>query len=483
MVMFHRLDGSGRNPRQSQVEALEWLKSKWHSSNNLIINAPTGTGKSLVARAIQLETNAAIINPNNILIKQNLEDYPEVNHLIGKVHFSCESSGNCDSHYKHTKNYCEGCPYQRNKQQALLGAPTLFNPYSYIMLKRFAKEYKPPQTIVIDEFHQCLSMFRSLSVLNLKRDEWAIPSNIYSEFELILWLGEKKKILVEKYDEALRVADHESVRTLGRQKMECERILFMFLNDISCAYADFLEDSIQIGYVFLPHWVQQHLRDSERKILLSATSFSSDIQEILGTDEYITLNLESPIDKHSRPIFYRPSSYNMAYEDDPVPEDIVTSIEEIVAKHPGLNTIVHVTYALQEKLRGKFTIPVIQHTKETKNEALEQFKRQGGVFIASGFSEGIDLKDDLCRLTIIPTLQYPNVKSGYVSKRMSVKSGHRWYVEQTIKTLCQQVGRSTRNENDWSYTYILDNRFSKLVNNNQWIIPTSFTESIVWSGF
>jgi Rad3-related DNA helicase len=95
-------------------------------------------------------------------------------------------------------------------------------------------------------------------------------------------------------------------------------------------------------------------------------------------------------------------------------------------------------------------------------------------------AEGIDLKGDLCRVNIIPKLNWPDLNDEVVKKRRSLADGQEWYAMQTLKTLMQQVGRSTRSQEDYSATYILDPMFSRMVNQYKHKLPKSFTESIVW---
>lgn len=58
--LLKRFDGSGRQPRPLQVEALGWVADNW-SSPGLVIQAGTGTGKQAIARALQIATGGAIL--------------------------------------------------------------------------------------------------------------------------------------------------------------------------------------------------------------------------------------------------------------------------------------------------------------------------------------------------------------------------------------------------------------------------------------
>ncbi len=103
------------------------------------------------------------------------------------------------------------------------------------------------------------------------------------------------------------------------------------------------------------------------------------------------------------------------------------------------------------------------------------------MFLAAGCAEGLDLRDDFCRLNIIPALIRPNLGDPVVMKRRALADGDRWYALETMKTTIQQYGRSTRHEKDHSTTVVMDPTFSRTVNQYKDDIPTYFKESIQWA--
>lgn len=486
--MFHLGDGSGRELRPQQKQALEWLSQNWNRSNVFVINAPVGSGKGLIAKAVQLAVSADVINPNNVLIAQNIESYPGHNYLIGRSHYYCTACQRFptadDIHFK----FCPECPYPKHRVRAIAGEHTFYNPYSLHFVKQNAA-FKPKDTVVIDEFHQCIGMLRSLGGHALQQGMWGFPSNIANEFQLMEWVTTKLSTLKQQMEEAQNLAKHTIAANLERKYGQLSKIhaslTYASHNQVFSLEEKKIKGSLtkvlNLQSVTAPRWACQSLIGKGKVVLLSATVFDSDVRELIGHDNYMTLDLTSPIAKESRPVYFRPLNISLDYSADPDMETVAQSIMKIVNKHPNLNTIVHVSYDWSTKLLPYLSDKVIWHTKENKQEMLDKFKVEGGIFLAAGCAEGIDLKDDLCRVTIIPKLLFPNISDRFVTKRMASLGGWKWYAEQTIKTVCQQVGRSTRNEKDWSYTYVLDPRFSNLVNRNRKAIPKSFLESIIWN--
>ncbi len=153
----------------------------------------------------------------------------------------------------------------------------------------------------------------------------------------------------------------------------------------------------------------------------------------------------------------------------------------LIARHPGQNVLIHATYELASKLAPLLKgLPLITHTPETRVERLEQFKREGGVFLASGCAEGVDLPGDLCRVNIILSLQRGNPTDPAIKRRMALADGKEWYDLEALKVVIQQAGRSTRGMEDSSTTYICDPAFPGYFSRNRKSVPISFCEAIVW---
>jgi hypothetical protein len=60
--------------------------------------APTGVGKSGIARAVQLADNADIITPSNALLDQYGRIYPTANIIKGVEHYETEEAFDAGNH-------------------------------------------------------------------------------------------------------------------------------------------------------------------------------------------------------------------------------------------------------------------------------------------------------------------------------------------------------------------------------------------------
>ena len=103
-----------------------------------------------------------------------------------------------------------------------------------------------------------------------------------------------------------------------------------------------------------------------------------------------------------------------------------------------------------------------------KNEISILFGVMGGKL-----SEGINFKDNLCRLLIIVGMPFSNIKSIEIKEKMkyydklfnqkkSSINGNEYYENICMKNINQTIGRCIRNYYDFSSIILIDNRFTYL---------------------
>lgn len=481
-------DGSGRKPRQVQIDALEWLANDWHKHKISVLSAPVGSGKSAIARAIQLGTDAAIIVPANILMRQYIDTYHNTNYLMGKSHYKCTYSGlSCKDWQELAGNSaCSNCPYTQCKTNAQQGEPTFYNPMSYYYLARQSRD-AIPDVMVVDEAHQLAPMILMLCGTRLSKSRFGFSDKCLNEIYLVQWLKAvetKLKRMIDQYTKTgdfkkliQLVSDTEAIQ-LTREGMEENAQNYAIWISEGKLYGR-KESFLNIKPIRPPRFITKRILSANRIVLMSGTVTATDVADLFPDSAVRFMDLPSPIPMAQRPVYYRPTPFAMNWQTNPA--HIVREIEAVIKLNPGVNTIIHVTYSLARTLAPYFTVPILTNTAEDKDAVLEQFKKEGGILLAAGMAEGIDLPGDLCRLNIIPKLAYPDLKDPVVQKRKALEDGDEWYNLQTLTKLVQQTGRSTRTIDDFSKTYILDPGFVWRFKKCKDKLPKSFVESIIWS--
>ena len=484
--MLHHFDGSGRQPRAVQRQGLEWLQSGWVDSPVHAIEMTVGSGKSAFARTLQIGKGAHTVIPSNLLMDQYTNEYTKVNFLKGKAHYSCQMGMTChDWTNVMEQRACNDCPYKKQKEIAET-CPTFFNPMSLYYLLRQRQSLHIP-AIVVDEAHQLPQMVLQLCSIRLRKSAYGFTdhdvreSNLYEYLKKLYGKLSRLAFLYQQGNAHKKAAECAS-------EMESIAIILEAWKESPQNFAVYLEKGLyhkrpetylNIRPIRAPAFVMRELLRSERVVLMSGTLFPHDLEDLSAGRSHRFLSLPSPIPKERRQILYRPTPFPMNSETPPA--KVVEWIEQQLKAYPNRNTIIHTTYDRAKKWAPLFNQPILINTPETKNETLERFKKYGGVWLAAGCAEGLDLRDDLCRLNIVPHLMRANLGDPVIAKRKGLQDGNRWYALEAIKIAIQQFGRSTRHENDESISIMGDPTFSRLVMQYRPYIPESFYEAIQWT--
>ncbi len=480
-AMFQRFDGTGRSPREFQAKVLQWIyenKDKPH----IAVQAPTGVGKSALLKAIQLVSNGHIIVPSNALLDQYQETYTETNFVKGKEHYVCKPNNMFCTDVADVGLKCDSCILTNCKKRAREGEPTVFNPISKFYAENAADHLKmpPTRTALVDEAHRLLETLELLVSEEFSHVRYQYPPGL-DVTNIGPWLDKVAEDL-ERIADAYKIEPKKSLKARLRA-LSIRRLKgrIWASPDDFCVYETTKtvqrreEKYLCVRPINIPRsLIKSCLGDVKQIVLMSATLTRSKAEEIFGTKDFAYLDLDSPIPVENRPIIM---DYQGFTSKTPAKE-IAEWIRSKMQTHGG-NTIVHVTYGLGREL-SYFMPEAIYHTGAAdKMEALERFKTEGGVWLAAGCAEGIDLPGDFCRLNLIPVLPFANVGDPVVAARIK-RHGNGPYERQTIMTFMQQVGRSTRGESDSSVTVVGDGRLVRIFNKHRKDIPKSFWSAIQW---
>lgn len=157
-------------------------------------------------------------------------------------------------------------------------------------------------------------------------------------------------------------------------------------------------------------------------------------------------------------------------------------IVHLVEKHPNERGLIHtgnfeIARNLKEFIWEHSNTPrrfIFYNDAFQKAEAIKKLnKMQNGVIIGPSLTEGLDLKDDLCRFMILAKVPYPKLDE-FNSKKMKLMPD--WYGWKTVTTIIQALGRGIRHKNDWCVTYLLDSCFSLIFQKHR--VPRYVTSRI-----
>jgi ATP-dependent DNA helicase DinG len=234
------------------------------------------------------------------------------------------------------------------------------------------------------------------------------------------------------------------------------------------------------------HLFQKHFKAfSKVRIYMSATIQANLLIQRFGIpqEDALILDVKSSWDKRRSPIVLC-NTANMTFKNqDESLKKCVRKIDELMRQHRGQRGIIHTTsnvimnYVIEHSGFSSRMFPY--SGTEEKMSILDNFHDYpaDAVLIGPSLTTGIDMKDDLARFNIVIKLSFPNMGSALWAKRYEI--ANHIYIGETASILEQSCGRTTRSEDDFSISYILDSRAKSFINGNRNLFSSSFLERIV----
>jgi ATP-dependent DNA helicase DinG len=499
----------GYKPRQVQVEAITFLNEKWNSENKCkVLSLPTGSGKSMIAKTIS-EYNAknglitAIITPQNILIEQYTDEFPALNSLKGKINYPCKTTHtNClegEQLERISKKPCKECPYKKAKERTYSENTTIFNPLSYLGFKKLEdcedgrNIIYDVDTIIVDEFQSLPAMLRELSTIKLWITDIKFQKGVSKDVKNVIQVLLNYSAILTQYICSQHVDKKDKSNFIIVQK-KIDQIVYQIKRDESFfVYEEVNEkrhgtylDCLLVRPKYIhPSVYANFFKIANKVVLMSGTAFPFIWKELGFKDNVDYIDLPSPIPKERRQIFAINSVDLAVRNKEPGTIRLLAEQIRYISEnyHPNENGVVLLPYNLAEEVKDYLPEKHFIHMdKVSKKNKINKFKESSeySVGIFSGSYEGLSLNGNMSRFTIIPKVPYPNLLDKVVMLRKNDSELN--YAMETITTIIQAAGRSTRSENDYSYTYILDTNFMKLYGRIRGLIPQYFKESLILEG-
>jgi len=528
-----------KTPREEQLRAFEVI-APWlgriliqNSENPLYLgcDAPTGVGKSLIAITTALgflevlkeehggttlrnedgdhTSQIWIVTQNKLLQDQYNKDFEDVVFdLRGLDNYDCyhDKGKSCGESQcgrlrgkggeKPLKVCSFACEYDIARSESKRAPILLLNVAKALTLLKNPRTRRPA-LMIYDEAHGVESSLDSDASFNLTPedlDKLGLSFHKYfSEPDDVDQVEIGMKLLAQEVQPLYEAESSapESFRDIRRLK-KCESILkkigeftearALGINFVGCSNEKLDLRPLQVKLLFEKTFEFPAL-------FLSATLLSQQgFLAMTGVEQpYMDwFSTDSPFPKENRPInFYwrmgsQPLNYGNMAEETP---NVLARIESLLEKHPNDRGIIHThTYKMAEKIYAelypKYSRRLLfpKNAKEQK-DILELHGRSANtVLISPSMTEGVDLKDDLCRFSILTKVPYLPINDPVVKARMD--SNPEWYSYKTAMTIIQAAGRGVRSTEDFSTTYFVDPGFQKFFQRAKKHFPKWFTDSL-----
>lgn len=431
------------NPWEQQKEILtkyETIENK----ENIAIEMPTGTGKTLVALTIasykqqSQKLKVVYLVPNNQLAKQVHDEANRCN-----IKTSLFTKNNNDS-----PNYTQEDidKYHQAKTIAITSYSGLFNSNP---------KTKEPDLVICDDIMAAEDAIGSLWTLeiikaedediynNIKKiiDYRNEPSSIQDNVDLVelsVWADKRNEIIKE-----LRKSQKNNIKytieSLGNNILTCN----MFIS----------EKSILIRPFLIPIFSFNHYANAKQRIFLSATfGTSGDFERIAGTSNISFLKCSSDIINGLRYIIY-PHLITEKEQEKFIIDYIKMDKSLIIVNSDNRKN------DIKEYLKTKIPNQIIYdgETIKANNNDLTIFLNSGQntTLILSNRFYGIDLPDDTCRqLVLLNTPLYSNLQEKFFWNALGTYTR---FKEKISIRIIQALGRCTRKKNDFASILIVNN--------------------------
>lgn len=497
----------------SQLEAIEFILNSPAKID--IIEAPTGTGKSLIGAICCIcQGEGTYLVHSKPLQWQLFYDFPSFKLLQGRNNYPCllspdVTAAECIESVKEHKfkerlkkgtlcPHLTTCPYKIEKEKVYKADFRILN-YHYLLFEaNYVGKFSNIDFLVIDEadsLEKVLMDFISIAfnVKVIRKLNLPLPEFKTTQAKLGLeswqdWMLFTQKKLFKLNKEYTSLADQiEKIVTPEDKKiiryLNIIRSLIaktkLFLNHVDDTW---LFEHTDKQWSFKPTWIvpelaENYLWSHAEKIILMSASFKplEILKKELGLDftNVSYKQLPSLFKPENRKIIIKPVA-DMTYQKkkEEIPKMIREVREIIFDIHPDEKGLIHtVSYELANRIvREIKTDRFLFHDSRNKQDMLEKFMDSDKplIFISPSSERGLSLDGEKARFQIICKAPYLNLKDKMVSKRLySGWIGRFWYVMDMLMTVEQMSGRIVRNINDYGVTYILDQQIKDNILKNR----------------
>jgi Rad3-related DNA helicase len=513
--------------RGAQEQALADVRAAFEDDNDVVlVRAPTGSGKSLLARAIAgcarqpgggdptrpvgaYYTTPQVSQLEDVAADPLLEDLSVIR---GKGNYRCILPGESDTPVDRAPCVRERgfdcdvkhrCPYFSDRAIAAnrsIAAMTL----AYFMQTAGSDVFGQRDVVVIDEAHglgNWAEMYATIELGPRTVPMWdSIPAPAVDDLGDAAGYADRVATVCDRRLTELRssadltpdeVAEKDRCEDL---KSDCEWFAAAVRDpDSPTTWVVDQPDGEGTAVTVRPLNPERYLAHTvwdrgTRFALLSATILDKDaFCAGVGLDPADVALVEVP---HTFPVEHRPlfdvTCGKMTYEerDETLPR-LAETLVRLLAHHPDEKGLVHChAYAIQDDLAARLAdhgvgARVRTHDREDRDAQLSSWKRSDDpeLFLSVTMEEALDLEGDLARWQVICKAPYPNTRDSRVAHRLE-EGQWGWYYRTALRTVIQACGRIVRAPDDYGATYLADSSLLDLFERARHDMPDWFVEQV-----
>jgi len=489
--------------RGAQEQALSDVRDAFADGNDVVlVRAPTGSGKSLLARAIMgcarqageagpaepvgaYYTTPQVSQLDDVASDDLLSDFKLIR---GKSNYTCILPDEQDTPVDRAPCARERgydcavkhrCPYFSDRAIASsreFAAMTL----AYFMRTAGSEVFRGRDVCVIDEAHglaEWAEMYATIDLSPASVPVWSdvnVPDVDGDVDAAARFADTLVRVCESRKDELVGVDELTADEARERDRLQ-ELIgeLEWFAEDSRDheSATTWVVDQSARGITIKPMNPERYLQHTvwdraEKFALLSATILNKEaFCRGVGLDPSNVALVDVP---HTFPVENRPlydvTQGKMTYDerDETLPA-VARVVARVMQKHDDEKGIIHChSYGIQERLHDHLrelgvADRVRTHTSENRDNELDAWKASGKpeVFLSVKMEEALNLEGDLARWQVVCKAPFLNTGDSRVARRLE-DGQWSWYYRSALRTIIQAAGRVVRAPDDYGATYIAD---------------------------
>jgi Rad3-related DNA helicase len=511
--------------RGTQEQALRDIRDAFADGNDVVlVRAPTGSGKSLLARAImgcarRVEdadptdaVGAYYTTPQVSQLDDVAEDdlLDDLQLIRGKSNYTCILPGEEDTPVDRAPCARERgydcavkhrCPYFSDRAIASsrsFAAMTL----AYFMRTAGSEVFRKRDVCVVDEAHGLAEWAEMYATIDL--NSRTVP--VWEDVRVPDVDGDVDGA-VDFAEHLVRVCEGAKDDLIGQDELTPEEAakrdrLQELISELNWFVEDYRDsesattwvvDADDSAVTIKPMDPERYLKHTvwdraNKHALLSATILNkAAFCRSVGLDpaDVALVDVEHTFPVENRPL-YDVTQGKMTYEhrEETLPK-VAETVVRVMAAHPDEKGIVHAhSYDIAEKLAGHLDDwgvggRVRTHDSDTRDAELERWKESDDpeVFVAVKMEEALDLKYELGRWQVLCKAPFLNTNDSRVAARLA-DGQWAWYYRTALRTVIQGCGRVVRAPDDHGATYVADTSILDLFDRARTDMPPWFRDQV-----
>jgi len=502
--------------REGQREALDTAREAFAAGVRVVvIEAPTGAGKSALAVTLAHEArDAYVLTGQKVLQDQYRRDFATLALLKGRGTYACEvvqhaTAAHAPCLMGHTFPECDACGYYRARDAALAAPVALMNYAGFLHQVNDAGGFGERELLVLDEAHgieahlmQYLHVRLTDAALERAGVDERLPSFIDPDYAVDVADALLPRLVARRtqLDGEIVTGRHLRQSSLGKlqtlQWLDGQVRRLRWLTDTWDAGVEWVcehgheQGTRWLGWkpVEVGPFAEELLLGHARRVLMLSATILDETTFLRGLgvdrDEVAVIRVASTFPPERRPLVLRPVARLTRHHQARELPRLIDEVAAIMEDHETEKGVIHthayrIASAVYDGLPEHLRRRIVTHvSSDGRQAALEEHltRPEPTVLLTPSMTEGLDLVDDLARWQVICKLPYPYLGDAQVAARRARDPG--WYAWRTSLTLVQAYGRAVRSRDDHAVTYLLDADAPAFLARERERLPAWFVEAV-----